>query len=145
MKTIPADLLTFLNENRDSREYRRALAVKLVQQGLPYATICTLLDVTPGFVSQAKTAYETYGVKGLRSKIPGVRSLLNREQRREVIRWIKTEQIHSIEHLRTHIETTYAVVYQSKQSYYRLLAEAGITYKRSQEHRLKHDADTKSG
>jgi hypothetical protein len=47
MSAIPADLQTFLNEHRDSREYRRALAVKLALQGYLYATICEMLDVTP--------------------------------------------------------------------------------------------------
>jgi len=56
MTAIPADLAAFLEQHRDSREYRRALAVKLALQGYLYQHICALLDVTPGFISQAKKA-----------------------------------------------------------------------------------------
>jgi putative transposase len=141
MSAIPADLQAFLNEHRDSREYRRGLAVKLALQGYLYATICEMLDVTPGFISQVKTAYETTGVDGLRLKYQGGQPFLTDEQRQAVISWLKVEQSWSVEQLRSHIETTYAVVFKSPQSYYELLAEAGITYKRAQARNPKHDPE----
>src|SRR5919205_2612093 len=107
MSTIPVDLQAFLNQHRDSREYRRGLAVKLALQGYLYTTICEMLDVTPGFVSQAKTAYETTGVDGLRLKYQGGQSFLTVEQRQAVITWLKAQQTWSVELLRSHIETTY--------------------------------------
>src|SRR5689334_11567787 len=103
MSTLPADLLAFLHEHRDSREYRRALAVKLALQGHPYASICELLDVTPGFISQAKTAYETLGLDGLRLKYQGGTPFLSTEQRQAVIDWLKQQQTWSLEQLRSHI------------------------------------------
>jgi len=141
MSVIPADLQAFLTEHRDSREYRRGLAVKLALQGYLYATICELLDVTPGFVSQAKTAYETAGVDGLRLKYQGGQSFLRDAQRQAVIAWLKAQQTWSVELLRSHIERNYAVVYQSNQSYYELLAEAGLSYKRAQARNPKHDPE----
>ncbi len=141
MSVVPADLQAFLDEHRDSREYRRGVAVKLALQGYLYATICAMLDVSPGFISQAKIAYETAGVDGLRLKYQGGQPFLTDEQRQAVITWLKIQQTWSVELLRSHIETTYAVVYQSKQSYYELLAEAGITYKRSQARNPKHDPE----
>jgi putative transposase len=141
MSAIPADLQAFINEHRDSREYRRGLAVKLALHGYLYATICEMLDVTPGFISQAKTAYETDGIDGLRLKYQGGQPFLTDEQRQAVIRWLKAEQSWSVEQLRSHSETTYAVVYKSNQSYYELLAEAGITYKRAQARNPKHDPE----
>lgn len=141
MSTIPADLLAFLNQHRDSREYRRGLAVKLALQGYLYATICEMLDVTPGFVSQAKTAYETSGVDGLRLKYQGGQPFLTAEQRQAVIAWLKAQQTWSVAQLQSYIETTYAVVFKSNQSYYELLAEAGITYKRSQARNPKADPE----
>lgn len=141
MSAIPADLLAFLNEHRDSREYRRGLAVKLALQGYLYATICEMLDVTPGFVSQSKIAYQTMGVDGLRLKYQGGQPFLTDEQRQTVISWLKAQQTWSVEQLHTYIETTYAIVFKSNQSYYELLAEAGITYKRSQARNPKHDVE----
>src|SRR5689334_948469 len=118
MSSIPDDLLTFLGDHRDVREYRRALAVKLALQGYLYQAISDMLDVTPGFISQWKNAYETLGTDGLLLKYKGSRPFLSAYQRQEVIHWLKAQQEWSVEHLRTHIETTYQVVFQSRQSYY---------------------------
>lgn len=132
MASIPADLTAFLADNRDSREYRRALAVKLALQGYLYQAISDMLDVTPGFVSQAKKAYEAHGTAGLTLKYHGSQPYLSTEERQTVIDWLKTQNEWSVEHLHAHIETTYGVVFQSRQSYYQLLADARITYKKAQ-------------
>ncbi len=129
---VPQALLAFLAEHRDSRAYRRGLAVKRALQGHSYATISEWLDVTPGFISQAKSAYESEGIDGLRLKYTGGHSYLSPEQRDATIAWLKQEQTWSVQRLRTHLESTYGVVYQSLQSYYDLLAAAGITYKKAQ-------------
>jgi transposase len=139
MAAIPAELTTFLAEKRDSREYRRALAVKLALQGYLYEAISDMLDVTPGFVSQAKQAYETQGTAGLMLKYHGSQPYLSASERQAVIEWLKAQQEWSVEHLQTHIETTYGVIFQSRQSYYQLLADAGITYKQAQRANPKRD------
>jgi putative transposase len=141
MPSIPEELTAFLATHRDSREYRRGLAVKLALQGYEYATICAMLDVTPGFVSQAKKAYLTDGTDGLTLKYKGAQPYLLPEERNDVIAWLKAAETWSVEHLQVHIETTYGVVFQSRQSYYDLLAEAGITYKRAQSRHPKHDPE----
>jgi putative transposase len=141
MSSIPADLATFLAEKRDSREYRRALAVKLALQGYAYEVISNMLDVTPGFVSQSKKAYETHGTAGLSLKYKGSQPYLSAEQRQAVIDWLKAQQEWSVERLSAHIETTYGVVFQSRQSYYQLLADADITYKQAQRTNPKRDEE----
>jgi transposase len=141
MAAIPADLTAFLAEKRDSREYRRALAVKLALQGYLYAAISDMLDVTPGFVSQAKHAYETQGTAGLTLKYHGSQPYLSASERQAVIEWLKKEQEWSVERLHAHIEATYGIVFQSRQSYYQLLADAGITYKQAQRANPKHDEE----
>jgi putative transposase len=141
MASIPADLMAFLAEKRDSREYRRALAVKLALQGYLYEAISDMLDVTPGFVSQAKRAYETQGTAGLTLKYHGSQPYLSASERQAVIEWLKKEQEWSFERLHAHIEDTHGVVFQSRQSYYQLLADAGITYKQAQRANPKHDEE----
>ena len=141
MASIPADLTTFLAEKRDSREYRRALAVKLVLQGYLYEAISDMLDVTPGFVSQSKHAYETQGTAGLTLKYQGAQPYLSAEERQAVIGWLKTQQEWSIDQLQAHIETTYGVIFQSRQSYYQFLADAGITHKQAQRANPKRDEE----
>jgi putative transposase len=141
MSSIPADLAAFLAEKRDSREYRRALAVKLALQGYLYEVISDMLDVTPGFVSQSKKAYETQGTDGLTLKHTGSQPYLSASQRQAVIDWLKAQQEWSVERLYEHIETNYGIVFQSRQSYYQLLAEADITYKRAQRTNPKRDEE----
>jgi len=141
MVSIPADLTAFLTEKRDSREYRRALAVKLALLGYRYEAICEMLDVTIGFVSQSKKAYETHGTAGLTLKYQGTQPYLSASERQGVIDWLKNEQEWLVEHLQEHIQTTYDVVFQSRQSYYQLLADAEITYKRAQRSNPKNDPE----
>lgn len=139
MAFIPADLTAFLAEKRDSREYRRGLAVKLALQGYLYETISNMLDITPGFVSQAKKAYETQGTAGLTLNHKGSQPYLSAEERQAVIDWLKTQQEWSVERLREYILATYDVVFQSRQSYYQLLADADITCKQAQRINPKRD------
>lgn len=139
MMLIPADLTAFLAEKRDSREYRRALAVKLALQGYLYEAISDMLDVTPGFISQVKKAYETAGTAGLTLKYQGTPSYLSSEERQAVIAWLKSQPEWSIERLHDYLATTYGVVFQSRQSYYQLLADAEITYKQAQRSNPKGD------
>jgi transposase len=141
MSSIPADLTAFLAEKRDSREYRRALAVKLALQGYLYETISDMLAVTPGFVSQSKKAYETQGTQGLTLKYQGSQPYLSEEARHNVIDWLKAQQEWSVERLSEYIETNYGVVFRSRQSYYQLLAEADITYKQAQRINPKRDPE----
>jgi putative transposase len=141
MAPIPADLTAFLAEKRDSREYRRALAVKLVLQGYLYEAISDMLDVTPGFISQVKKAYETAGIAGLTLKYQGTQPYLSKDQRQAVISWLKAQQEWSVERLHDYLATTYGVVFQSRQSYYQLLADAEITYKQAQRSNPKADPE----
>ena len=127
MPTVPEDLLAFLAEKRDSREYRRGLAVKLVLQGYLYEAIGDMLDVTPGFVSQAKKAYETAGTDGLTLKYQGMQPYLSSDERQAAITWLKAQQEWSVERLHEYLAATYGVVFQSRQSYYQLLRDAEIT------------------
>jgi transposase len=46
--------MAFLAEKRDSREYRRALAIKLALLGYLVEAISDMLEVTPSFVRQWK-------------------------------------------------------------------------------------------
>lgn len=141
MTVTPDDLTAFLDENRDSREYRRALAVKMALQGYMVEFIADMLQISPGFVSQAKKAYMTDGVAGLCLKYQGSLSKLSPDERRAVITWIQTQNEWSIEQLADHIEITYGVVFQSRQSYYQLYDEAGISYKKAQSMNPQSNSD----
>ncbi len=45
----------------------------------------------------------------------------------------------SVEEVRDHVEATYGIVYQSKQSYYDLLRAGGMSYHQSEKENPKRD------
>jgi putative transposase len=92
-------------------------------------------------VSHSKKAYETHGTTGLTLKYQGTQPYLSVSERQAVIDWLKNEQEWSVDHLQEHIQTTYDVVFQSRQSYYQLLADAGISYKQAQRSNPKRDEE----
>ncbi len=117
-----------INDATDPRETKRALTVKMLQTGLSPQTIANLLNVTEQYVSKWKIKYENDGVLGLRLAYRGKASYLTPEQRLQVVEWIKTHDTIAIEAVRDYIESQYEVVYSSKQSYYDLLSEGGMSY-----------------
>src|SRR2546423_7338510 len=126
------DLEAFLAQERDSREYKRAIAVKMALKGYLYEVICDILNVSPGFISQWKKVYIELGIDGLRLNHHGPTPFLRPEEKQAVIMWLHEQHAWDIDRLKTHIETTYGIVFQSRQSYYDLLAEAKITWKKAQ-------------
>ena len=126
------ELEAFLTEKRDYREYRRGIAVKMALKGYLYDVICDVLNVSPGYISQWKNAYEAHGVAGLALHYKGSQAYLAPDERAAVLDWIRSQGSWSVDQLKTYLETTYDVVFQSRQSYYELLAAAGITWKKAQ-------------
>ncbi len=126
------ELEVFIAEKRDSREYRRALAVKMALKGYEYDVICDILSVTPGFISQSKKAYIEQGTAGLLLKYKGSQRFLRPEERQAVMQWLHEQKEWNVDQLKAHIEDTYDVVFQSRQSYYDLFAAAKITWKKAQ-------------
>ncbi|MEG4634723.1 helix-turn-helix domain-containing protein, partial [Microcoleus sp. AR_TQ3_B6] len=59
-------LIKFINSNGDSREMKRALAVKLALQGYAYRAIENILNVSQGYVSKWKKRFITQGIPGLK-------------------------------------------------------------------------------
>src|SRR6266511_4086915 len=106
----------FLNTTKDAREYKRAMAVKLLLLEFEPRDIAELLQVTESFVSKWKKLYSEHGVAVFVIKYHGYQGYLTSEQRQSITERIKTQ----------HIE------FKSRQSYYDLFAEAGITWKRAQ-------------
>lgn len=128
-----------INESKDVREVKRALSVKMVEAGLPPAKVSVLLNVSLPYVSKWKGIYEAEGASGLLLGYHGGTSYLGDTQREAVIEWIKGHETLSVEALRDYLEDTYGVVYQSKQSYYALLAAGGMSYHQSEKVNPKRD------
>lgn len=113
-------------------ECKRAIAVKMFISNFKTEDICHLLNVSDSFVSKWKMIYENEGASGLKVNYKGGKGFLTEDQHDEVIFHIKNQPYYSVEELRDYIERYYGVVYVSKQSYYDLLKEGGLSWHQTQ-------------
>ena len=128
-----------INDATDPRETKRALAVKMLQNGLAPQMIVSVLNVSEQYVSKWKIKYAQDGAAGLRLAYQGSASYLTEGQRDQVIAWIESHATLTIEAVRDYVETQFGVVYGSKQSYYDLLAAGNMSYHRTTSVNPKHD------
>ena len=131
----------FLQATKDAREYKRAMAVKLLLLEFEPHDIAALLHVTESFVSKWKRLCFEHGVAVFVIKYHGYQGYLTSEQRQSITERIKTQPIANIDELIALVRTTYRIEFKSRQSYYDLFAEAGITWKRAQSQHPDKDLD----
>jgi len=121
----------FIESNPKPRELKRAVAVQMSQRGHTYREIRDVLQVSLGFVTACCQRYEEQGVKGLKLNYWGTQGYLNPKQKEELMVWLAQKDAWLLEEVVEHIEDAYGVVYQSSQSYYTLLKQAGFSWKKS--------------
>lgn len=134
------ELEEFIAGNPEPRELKRAIAVQMRQQGYLYQDIQDLLQVSAGFIRDWSVAFEQKGIAGLRLGYQGTQPYLNGRQRQAVVHWLKQKNYWHLPELQQHLEVSYGVVFQSKQSYYDLFHEAGISWKKSQSSNPRKDS-----
>jgi transposase len=122
----------FIQCNPHPRELKRALAVQMSQRGHSYREIRDVLQVSVGFVTACRQRHESAGVAGLQSNYWGTKGYLDAQQKQELFEWLAQKDYWAIEEVIDHIEDEYEVVYQSQQSYYALLKQAGFSWKKAQ-------------
>ncbi len=91
-----------------------------------------MLQVSVGFITACHQRYDAAGVRGLKLNYWGTQGYLGVEQKQELFDWLAQKDYWTIEEIVAHIEETYEVIYQSQQSYYTLLKQAGFSWKKSQ-------------
>jgi putative transposase len=125
-------LVQLIEETNDVRELKRALSVKLGEEGMTTEAIGAVLQVTARAVRKWRQRYEQEGVDGLHVRYRGSESYLSVEQRREIEDWLGAQETITVEEVRDELEARYGIVYQSKQSYYELLDASGLSYHRTE-------------
>jgi putative transposase len=106
-----------------------------------HAEIIKIINVTSGFISKWKQAFEAYGVDGILLGYQGSTGYLYKEQRQFVIEWLKQKDHWLLEELVTHLSQEYGVEFKSRQSYYDLFTQAGLSWKKTQKRNPKHNAE----
>lgn len=134
-------LKDFINSNPDSRELKRALAVKLALEGYLYQSIKKILSVSVGFISKWRKAFEVGGIDSLKLNHKGAKSYLNPNEIQAVITWLISQKAWDISELEIHLIEQYDVVFKSRQSYYQLLRAARISWQKSEKFHPKQDED----
>ena len=81
------------------------------------------------------------GIKGLLLKYKGAKPLLNNSEKLEIIEWLKEKDSWDLKALYSYILDNYKIRFKSKQSYYDLFKEAGISWKKSQKKNPKRDPE----
>lgn len=127
-----AVLTEFIQSNPESREMKRALAVKMALQGESYSNITKLLGIHKSSITTWKQKFEAQGLDGIKLAYKGAKSYLTSAQRSEVMSWLRTVNSWNLDDLVTYLDEHYGVIYQSKQSYYELFSSADISWKKSQ-------------
>jgi transposase len=122
----------FIQSNPPAMELKRALAVRMSQSGQSYRQIRDILKVSVGFITASRQRYERSGVAGLGSHYWGTQGYLDSGQKQSLFEWLDGQDAWTLEEVIDHIENEYGVTYQSLQSYYTLLKEAGFSWKKAQ-------------
>lgn len=121
-----------INESGDVREVKRALGIKLLEQGMSPGQISEVLNVSVQWVSKWKGKYERAGAAGLLVGYQGSVGYLPEAAKATIVGWIEKQTTVTVEEVRDYVEREYGVVYQSKESYYQLLEAGGMSYHQSE-------------
>ncbi|NES25334.1 MAG: IS630 family transposase [Symploca sp. SIO3E6] len=129
----------FIESNPEPRELTRALAIKMSLLGENYQKIQDLLGMSKRRVLFWKKRFDASGINGIKLSYKGRKSYLTAEQKAETIAWLQSQNYYLLSELFDYLKVNYNVVYKSRQSYYNLLSQAQISWKKSQKINPKYD------
>lgn len=138
---IMEELDSFIESNPDPRELKRALAASMTLRGYSHQQIISLLRVSSGFISKWKQAFILDGVAGLKLAYKGSKSYLTAEEKQQVLAFLKEKDYWNLNELECYIAEHFDVVFAAKSSYYDLLHEAGLSWKKSQAKNPRKDQE----
>lgn len=123
----------------DPREIKRALAVKMFEHGLDRSRISVILSVSESYVTKWNSIYRKKDAEGLLLGYIGSEGYLDELDHYDIIKYIKTKDTITVDELAVYITDKFGVTYSSKQSYYDLLHEAGMSRKKTEKVNPKRD------
>jgi putative transposase len=126
-------------DSSENLEMKRAIAVKMIQCDFKMEDICAVLNVSDSFVSKWKIIDENQGARALKVNYQGGTGYLTDRQREQIFLHLRDKPSCSVEELRDDIERNFGVVYQSQQSYYDILKDAGLSWHQTQAANPKRD------
>ena len=125
------ELDDFINQKKESKEIKIALAVKMILSGKSYREIKELLNVSHSFISEWKNQAMFHGVESLKLQDKGTQGYLKAVEKEQIIEWMRAQVYLKLSVLQKYLKKPYDVVFDILQSYYNLLKEAGITWQKT--------------
>ena len=123
-------LLNFMEQTSDPREQKRAIAVRMRLKNYSRKQVAELFNVGPDYVTKWTSIFKQEGVAGLKMGYQGSSGYLSKDERAAVIEWLNQREQWSLDNLIQHLKTGCQVVYQSRQSYYEILKQAKLSWKK---------------
>ena len=120
-------------------EMKRALAIRMIKQGIAMNIVCETLCVTASFVKKWRAIYNREGAKNISPDYKGRTGFLNKQALEEIKQYLKNKQSYRLEELILYIQEKYEITYKSKQSYYDILTSAGMSWKKTEKVNPKKD------
>lgn len=130
-----------LNEiiNECPLKLKRALSIKMIKSGFTIENVCNLLDVKKSFVEKWRAIYNREGALHIEPNYKGSKGFLTSVELENVISYIKTKNTCHVDELISYIKDKYDFTYKSKQSYYDILKQAGMSWKKTEKVNPKKD------
>jgi putative transposase len=136
------ELNEFIKTTKDTRELKRALAVKNTLNGRSRAEVTEELGVGESFIGKWRHRYATQGIEGLKLGYQGSSGYLPSDAKEDIMTWLQEHPQHqNVRSLHGYIQRRYGVAYRSRQSYYALLREAKLSWKKSQKRNPRADPE----
>ena len=135
------ELEEFLSNSKDLREWKRGQAVKLRLLGFSYKEIVVALGVSTSFIAHIQKRYLSQGISGLKLGYLGSESYLNSEEIVEIVDWLNSPERRNISELERHIIEEYDVVFSSRESYYKILRKAKLTWHKANKENSKKNPE----
>lgn len=124
-------LKRLIQSNPDRRELKRATAVEMFLQEYKHREMQAILSVSSGLLSKWTQRYQQLGASALKLGDQGSKGYLEETQRQAVMVWLKSKNYWNLAELQADIHDEYDLEFNSKQSYYTLFEQAGISWQKT--------------
>ncbi len=94
------ELDDFINQTKESKEIKRALAVKMILSGKSYHEVKELLNVSHSFIREWKNQALFHGLESLRLQYQGRQSYLKAEEKEKTIECLRAQDYLRLSDLR---------------------------------------------
>ena len=132
------EVKTFIKENL-TMEAQRGLCVHMHNLGIPTSSIKETLGVSSSYVSKWINRYKLDGINTLNTQYKGKTSFLSSKQREKIVSFLSSKKECSLQVLQEELITRFDVSFKSKQSYYNLLKEGGLSWHKTEKSNPKKD------